>query len=61
MGKEKKDKNILTTKKLIAAQGRYEEKALKATINGNTKLAKRNSDRARAINLVLELHRTEQL
>lgn len=59
MGKEKKDN--LTTKKLIAAQGRYEEKALKATMNGNAKLAKRNSDRARAINLVLELHRTEQL
>lgn len=59
MGKEKKDN--LTTKKLIAAQGRYEEKALKATMNGKVKLAKQLSDRARAINLVLELHRTEQL
>lgn len=59
MGKEKKDN--LTTKKLIAAQGRYEEKALNATMNGKVKLAKQLSDRARAINLVLELHRTEQL
>lgn len=59
MGKEKKDN--LTTKKLIAAQGRYEEKSLNATTNGNAKLAKQYSERARAINLVIELHRTEQL
>lgn len=56
-----KDKNILTTKKLIAAQGKYEEKALNATINGNPRQAKRDSERAKAINLVLELHRTDQL
>lgn len=57
----KKQKNTLATKDLIAAQSRYEEKSLNAATKGNTKLAKQYADRVKAINLVIELHRTGQL
>lgn len=59
--KIQKKKNTLTTKELIEAESRYEEKSLDATLKGNAKLAKWFSERARAINLVVELHRTGQL
>lgn len=59
MGKKKKDK--LTIKKLMAAQSMYEERSLEATLIGKAKLAKQMSERAKAITLVLELHRTDQL
>lgn len=61
MKTQKRKKNTLTTKELIAAQGRYEEKSLNATMSGNTKLAKWFSERAKALNLVIELHRTGQI